>query len=168
MSLLEQTTSLLPGRQPEPQGTVVVVDPSPLNWLYITYNIVEEPVRVDHDGAVEPAAMKGFTWIDDRTLEVEVRQENQFADGEPVTAHSFKRSFDELIQWQAPHPPGTQFNHDPGTRCAVTDEYTVRFHLPKPDGLTVGKLRAMHVMSTRFWETIGFGYQRNGTGEGRW
>ncbi len=167
MDLVENISSLVNGGA-EPVGTVYVVDPSPLNWLYITYNTVEEPVRVDHDGKVEPAAMESYEWVDDLTLEVAVRRDNRFADGEAVTAHSFKRSFDELIQWQSPHPPGTQFNHPPETRCEVVDDYTVRFHLPTVDGLTLGKLRAMHVMSSRFWDEIGFGYRRNGTGEGRW
>jgi hypothetical protein len=43
MNLLQQ----LVGRvRREPRGTVRVVDPNPLNWLYITYNTVEEAVRV--------------------------------------------------------------------------------------------------------------------------
>lgn len=72
------------------------------------------------------------------------------------------------MRWRAPHPPGTQFNLAPGTRCEVTGEHTVRLHFPAPDGLAVGKLRAMHIMSTRFWDGPGFGYARNGSGEGHW
>jgi len=44
----------------------------------------------------------------------------------------------------------------------------VRFHLPEPDGLAIGKLRATHVMSTRFWQELGFGYERQMSGEGHW
>ena len=33
-------------------GTLLVVDPSPLNWLFITWNTMEEPIRVDEDGHV--------------------------------------------------------------------------------------------------------------------
>jgi hypothetical protein len=36
---------------PAPVGTIHVVDPSPLNWLYITWNTMEEPIRMDEDGA---------------------------------------------------------------------------------------------------------------------
>lgn len=32
-----------------PVGEVRVVDPHPLNWLYITWNTMEEPVRTDED-----------------------------------------------------------------------------------------------------------------------
>ena len=56
------------GRAREPAGTVRVVDPSPLNWLYITYNTVEELVRVDTRGKIRPAAMRSYRWKDARTL----------------------------------------------------------------------------------------------------
>ncbi len=156
------------GQAREPVGAVHVVDPSRLNWLYITYNTVEELVRVTRLGKIRTAAMRRYRWADDRTLEVEVRAGERFPDGEPLTAASVKRSFDEQIRWAAPHPPGTHFNIDLRTRCEVTGERSVRFHLPAPDGLALGKLRATHIMSTPFWDELGFGYARNGTGEGRW
>ena len=170
MSVVEKATTFFMGKglARGPVGTVRVVDPSPLNWLHITYNTVEELVRLTTQGKIRPAAMRRYRWADDRTLDVRVREGERFPDGESLTAHTVKRSFDEVMRWTAPHPPGTQFNLDPRTSCGVTGEYTVRFHLPAPDGLALGKLRAMHIMSTRFWEEIGFGYERNGTGEGHW
>ena len=152
MSLAAKVAGLVTGQQqaPAPVGTIHVVDPNPLNWLYVTYNTVEELVRVDADGNVEPAAMSTYHWTDERTLDVDVRKDEVFPDGETLTAHSVKRSFDEMFRWRTPHPPGTQFNLDPRTTCEVTGEHAVRFHLPEPDGLALGKLRAMHIMSTRF------------------
>ena len=64
MRLVEQVTASVTGRCPEPVGTVHVVDPSPLNWLYITYNTVEELVRVNPAGHIEPAAMTDYRWGD--------------------------------------------------------------------------------------------------------
>jgi len=151
-----------------PAGTLHVVDPSPLNWLWITYNTVEELVRVTPNGKVRPAAMTSYRWLGDRTLEVDVRRGNSFADGEPLDARAVKRSFDECCRWQAPHPPGTHFNIDQATTCEVAGEHRVRFHLPAPDGLALGKLRAVHVMSSAFWNGPGFGYEREGRGEGHW
>ena len=169
MGLIEKVSSMFGGRRVEPVGVVRVVDPGRLNWLYVTYNTVEELVRVDARGKLRPAAMKGYRWRDGgRTLEVRVREGERFPDGEPLTARSVKRGFDESVRWSAPHPPGTHFNPPPGTTCAVVDDRTVRFRLPAPDGLMLGKLRAVHVMNTRFWDEIGFGYRRNGTGEGHW
>lgn len=45
-----------------PVGTVNVVDPHPLNWLYITWNTMEEPVRTDETGATVGAAMEDSHW----------------------------------------------------------------------------------------------------------
>ena len=151
-----------------PVGTIRVVDPSPINWLYITYNTVEEMVRVTPQGKTIPAAMSLYQWIDDTTLEMVVRDGEVFPDGEPLTSASVRRSFDEVLKWQSPHPPGTQFNLAVGTRLEVVDHRTVRLHLPEVDGLALGKLRAVHIMSMRFWDEIGFGYKRNGSGEGHW
>lgn len=151
-----------------PRGTVHVVDGNPLNWLYITYHTVEELVRVTKQGKVRPAAMRRYRWVDARTLEVQVRRDNAFADGEALTAESVRRAFTEQVRWVAPHPPGTHFNIDRRTRCEVTGPDTVRFHLPEADGLVLGKLRATHVVSERFWRDLGFGYARDQSGEGHW
>lgn len=157
-----------PLRSKSPSGTIKVVDRSPLNWRYITCNTVEELVRVRRTGLIRTAAMESWSWVDDRTLQIELRADERFPDGEPLTAATVKRSFEEMMRWRAPHPPGTHFNLDPRTICVVVDDRTVRFELPEPDGLALGKLRAMHLMSTRFWDSIGFGYARDGTGEGHW
>ena len=151
----------------KPTGTIHVVDPGPLNWLWITYNTVEELVRVTPGGKVRPAAMRWYRWVDPKTLDVGLRP-NAFADGEPLTAAAVLRAWEEVSRWRSPHPPGTHFNLDSRTRLEVRGERKVRFHLPAPDGLAVGKLRAMHLMTETFWNGPGFGYERQGRGEGHW
>ncbi len=169
MSLSKKVTWFVAGRRARtPVGTVHVVDRNPLNWLYITYNIVEELVRVTPLGITRRAAMKTYRWLDDRTLEIDIRKGNHFPDGEVIRAATVKRAFDEAFRWQAPHPPGTHFNIDPRARCEIVNDYRVRLHLPEPDGLALGKLRAYHIMSSAFWAGPGFGYARNGSGEGHW
>jgi ABC-type transport system substrate-binding protein len=165
MSILQRLAGRARG---EPRGTVRVVDPNPLNWLYITYNTVEEPVRVTKRGKVRPAAMSRYRWRDERTLEIRVREGERFADGTTLDAESVRRSFDEQIRWVSPHPPGTHFNIDRRTRAEVVDHRTVRLHLAEVDGLALGKLRATHVMNERFWRDLGFGYARDQSGEGHW
>ena len=169
MSLIEKAASLVGmSDRSAPVGTVRVVDYSPLNWLYITYNTVEELVRVSPQGKAIPAAMDMYHWIDNQTLEITIKAGNVFQDGTPLASASVKRSFDEVMRWQSPHPPGTQFNLWPGTRFEMIDDRKFRLHFPRPDGLALGKLRAMHLMDDRFWDGISFGYQRNGSGEGHW
>lgn len=151
-----------------PEGTVRVVDPNPLNWLYVTYNTVEEPVRVTRRGKIRPAAMQSYRWTDDRTLQITVRDGERFPDGTALDARAVARAFDEQVRWESPHPPGTHFNIDRRTRAEVVDDRTVELRLPEVDGLALGKLRATHVMSDRFWRDLGFGYSHHGSGEGHW
>ena len=151
-----------------PVGTVNVYDPHPLNWLFITWNTMEEPIRTDPDGHIVMALAESAEWRDDRTLEVRVREGARFQDGEPCTAHSIKQNFDEVQKWSAPHPPGTYLNFHPDAECVVENGRTCVFKLPEPDGLILGKFRGFHIASSAFWKQYGFGYQRIGTGEGHW
>ena len=148
-------------------GTINVVDPNPMNWLFITWNTMEEPVRTDERGHIVGAVMEDARFVNDTTFEIDVRQGVYFQDGEYLTADHVKRAFDEVQRWKAPHPPGTYLNFPAGTRAEVVDDYKVRMIFPEPDGLVLGKFRGMHIPSTRFWEE-GFGYRALGTGEGHW
>ncbi len=152
----------------EPRGEILVFDPHPLNWLFITWNTMEEPIRVDEEGAIVPALAEEANWLDDTTLELRIRRDVRFQDGTPCTAHSIRRNFDEVQSWAAPHPPGTWLNFHPDTACEVLDEHTVRFRFPEPDGLAVGKMRGFHIASDDFWHKWGFGYTKSGSGEGHW
>ena len=120
---------------PEPVGTVHVVDPSPLNWLFITWNTMEEPIRIDQDGRVVHSLAESSEWLDDRTLELRLRRNVRFQDGEHFTAHNVKQNFDEMQRWAAPHPPGTWLNFPaPQSTAEVVDDHTLRFSLPGPTG----------------------------------
>jgi ABC-type transport system substrate-binding protein len=167
MEWIEKAACVVQHRGPRgtPVGSIQV---AAFDWLWITYNTVEELVRVRPAGNIEPAAMARYRRADDRTLEIRLRTDDRFPDGEPITAETVQRAFDEQQRWRAPHPPGTQFNLDSGTRCEVSGEHDVRLRFLEPDGLALGKLRAMHLMSTRFWQEVGFGYARNGSDEGHW
>lgn len=151
-----------------PVGEVRVFDPHPLNWLFITWNTMEEPVRTDHEGFLVMALAESARWRDDRTLEVRVRDGACFQDGEPCAARAVKENFEEVQRWAVPHPPGTYLNFHPDARCDVEDERTCVFRFPEPDGLVLGKFRGFHVASPSFWHTHGFGYKRTGSGEGHW
>src|ERR671932_1510180 len=93
-----------------PAGTVHVVDPSPLNWLFITWNTMEEPIRIDEAGRTVYSLAESSEWLDECTLELRLRRGVRFQDGEHFTAHNVKQNFDEMQRWAAPHPPGTWLN----------------------------------------------------------
>ncbi len=152
----------------EAASTISVVDPSPLNWLSITWNTMEELVRVDTDGNTVPNLAESWKWIDPKTLEFKLRRNVTFQDGEKFTAAVFRRSFDEVQRWKVPHPPGAFLNFDPQTKLAVLDDYTVRFTFPRTDAAAIMKFRGMHVGSTKFWDTGGFVDKKTGTAESHW
>lgn len=155
-------------RPDDPPSTITVADFSPLNWLSITWNTMEELVRVDKDGRIVPNLAASWRWVDGRTLEVKLRQGVTFQDGEKLTAKVFRRSFDEVQRWNTPHPPGAFLNFPKDTKLEVVDGYTVRFTFPRPDAAVFMKFRGMHVGSTRFWNELGFIDKKKGTAEGHW
>jgi len=169
VSIVEKLSFLIPGHEREsPAGAIHVVDPSPFNWLSITHNTCEALVRVEPDGDPVPACASTYTWVNGGTLEIRVREGEVFPDGEPLTVAAVKRSIDEAMKWRAPHPHGTHFNLHLSAPCEITGEHTVRLRLSQPDGCAFGKLRALPIMSTAFWEELGFGRKRRGSAEGQW
>lgn len=132
-------------RRAAPVGSIRVVDLSPLHWLSITYNTVEELGHVTPQGMNRPAAMTSFRWVDDTTLEVDLRPDNHFPEVETLTGSTVERAFNEVLRRKSPHSCGSQFNLDSRTRLEVVSERRFCVHLSDPDGLAVGRLRAVHL-----------------------
>ncbi|MGD6801258.1 ABC transporter substrate-binding protein [Rossellomorea aquimaris] len=149
-------------------GMLHVVDPSPLNWLYVLFNTMEEAVRADRKGRITPSLGESWRWVDNRTLEVKLRRDVLFHNNQLFSSKDVKRNFEHLQRWLAPHPPGTWLNFPEGTKLEVMDEKTVRYRFPKPDGLALGKMRGHHYANKLFWKTIGFGYAKLASAEGHW
>ena len=145
-----------------------IVDPSPVNWLSITWNTMEELVRVDKDGRTVPTLAQSYRWVDATTMEFKLRKGVSFQDGEPFNAKMFRRSFDEVQKSTNPHPPGAFLNFAKDTKLEIVDDYTVRFVFPSTDSAAIMKFRGMHVASTKFWNTNGFKNKKTGNAEGNW
>ena len=145
-----------------------VVDPSPVNWLSITWNTMEELVRVDKDGRTVLGLAESYRWVNDTTMEFKLRKGVKFQDGEDFNAKVFRRSFDEVQKLENPHPPGAFLNFPKSTKLEVIDDYTVRFVFPNTDSAAIMKFRGMHVASTKFWDTNGFKNKKAGNAEGNW
>ena len=145
-----------------------IVDPSPVNWLSITWNTMEELVRVDKDGRTVPTLAESYRWVDDKTMEFKLRKGVAFQDGEAFNAKVFRRSFDEVQKSTNPHPPGAFLNFPKDSKLEIVDDYTVRFVFPSTDSAAIMKFRGMHVASTKFWNTNGFKNKKTGNAEGNW
>lgn len=148
--------------------TVTIVDPSPVNWLSVTWSTMEEVVRVDKDGKEQMALATSLKWLDDKTLEIKLREGVKFQDGEKFDAPQFKRSFTEVQRWENPHPPGAFLNFAKTTQMNVIDDYTLHMVFPEPDSAAIMKLRGMHVGSTAFWDKLGFIDKEKNNAEGHW
>ena len=156
-----------PGQAWGPHNTVRVVDPSPVNWLSITWNTMEEPNRVDHAGQGQPSLASDFEWIDSETLEMTMRKA-VYQDGEIYNAHMFKLGFDKVQEWDNPHPPGAFLNFAKDVTCEVVADDKIRMTFPGGDSAALMKLRGMHLPSTRFWNEWGFIDPKTGSADGHW
>ena len=76
--------------------TLRVVDPSPENWLSNNWDTTEEVSRVDHDEIGQLKLPSGWRWVDEEMLEIDVRRDVVFQDGELYDASPFKLAFDKV------------------------------------------------------------------------
>ena len=122
-----------------PVGTVQVVDPHPLNWLFI-WNTMEEPVRTDEQGTSSGQRWRS-SWVDETTLEVRLRKGLRYQDGE-----EFGRELPAGLRGGAAlegaHRRGPRSTSIPRPRLEMVDGHTVRMVFPEPDGQVLGKFEA--------------------------
>jgi len=133
------------------------VDKSSINWVWIALNVFEHLVELDKDGTLVPRLATAWRWRDDRTLEVSLRQDVTFHNGEAFDAEIVRLNWDENTRLQQPHLAGQFLNFTAGTRLEVVDPYTVRFVFPEPDGVALIKLSSMHMGNRQFYAEHGWG-----------
>ena len=148
-SLGEQVTT--------PRGELHIVDKDPLNWAWITWNVFEHLVEIDKDGKLVPRLATAWQWLDDRTLEMTLRQGVTFHNGEVFDAEIVKLNWDENLRLRQPHRSGDYWNFKPGSRLEIIDSYTVRFVFPEPDGGAMARLVVMHMANRQFHRELGWG-----------
>ena len=144
-------------QRPAPRGELRIVDTDPLNWAWITWNVFEHLVELDKDGQLVPRLATAWRWLDDRTLEMTLRQGVSFHNGEVFDADIVKLNWDENTRLRQPHMPGEYLNFKPGSRLEIIDPYTVRFMFPEPDGGVLARLTFMHLGNRQFYRDFGWG-----------
>lgn len=142
---------------PAPRGELRVVDHSPLNWVTITLNVFEHLMEFDRDGTLVPRLATGWRWLDDRTLEVKLRQGVRFHNGEVFDAEMVKLNWVENTKYKQPYAEGAFMNFAPGSRADIVDRHTVRFVFPEPDGGALTKIATMHIGNRQFYREVGWG-----------
>ena len=145
------------GQTPAPRGELRIVDKDPLNWAWITWNVFEHLVAFDKDGTLVPRLATAWRWLDDRTLEMTLRQGVKFHNGEVFDAEIVKLNWEENTRLQQPHMPGAYLNFQPGSQLEILNPYTIRFHFREPDGGVLAKLVYMHLGNRQFYREFGWG-----------
>ena len=144
---------------PTAAGELRIVDKNPFNWVFITFNVMEHLIELDKDGKLVPRLATGWRWLDDRSLEVTLRQGVKFHNGEIFDAEIVKLNWEENTRLQQPHSIGVYMNFKPGSRLEIVDPYTIRFLFPEPDGGALAKLNNLHIANRQFYRELGWGEQ---------
>lgn len=142
---------------PAPRGELRIVDTDPLNWVWITWNVFEHLMELDKDGKLVPRLATAWRWLDDRTLEMTLRQGVTFHNGEVFDAEIVKLNFEENTRLQQPHRSGPYWNFPPGSRLEILDPHTVRFVFSEPDGGAMARIILMHLGNRQFHREFGWG-----------
>jgi ABC-type transport system substrate-binding protein len=142
---------------PEPRGELRIVDKNPANWSSVVFNVFDHLMELNTDGTLVPRLATGWQWLDDRTLEVTLRQGVTFHNGEVFDAEIVKLNWEENTRLRQPHRSGTYMNFKPGSRLEIVTPQIVRFIFPEPDGGALAKVVAMHLGNRQFYRELGWG-----------
>jgi peptide/nickel transport system substrate-binding protein len=133
------------------------VDNSLQAWGWLDWNIFDHPLEVDHDGRLVPGLATGWRWLDDRTLELTLRQGVQFHNGESFDAEIMHLNWHEHIRFEQPNILGKHMSFKSGSRLDIVDAHTVRLVFPEPDGGALHKLAHLHIANRQFYRELGWG-----------
>jgi ABC-type transport system substrate-binding protein len=104
-----------------------------------------------------PCQASAWQWLDDRTLEMTLRQGVKFHNGEVFDAEIVKLNWEENLRLKQPFRLGTYMNFKPGSHLEILDAHTIRFHFPEPDGAALVRLSMLHIGNRQFHTELGWG-----------
>ncbi|MEN9062150.1 ABC transporter substrate-binding protein [Ponticoccus litoralis] len=137
-----------------------------LDWAYFedvsTYNpLVEESAvgwvrfifdtfaKNNSEGETVPWAAAGWTWVDDTTLEVTLRDGMTFHDGEAVTADDAVYTINTVVDLA---PPAVSSRTSNITSAEKIDDLTFRINLKAPDAaFEITVLTYMFILPEHIW-----------------
>lgn len=112
----------------------------------------DTPSRVGLDGNPQNWAVEEYEAVDDSTIDMTLREDQQFHDGEPLTAEDLKFTFDFLTEYSFP-------KYDPFlsgvTGAEEQTDLTVRVSLDAPNvGFLASGMTFMNILPKHIWETV--------------
>ena len=120
-----------------------------IETLRLVYDLL---ARVRPDGTVEPWAAESWETVDDVTIQVKLRQDMMFHDGEPVTAADVKFSYDAQKERGAAIYSAFL---EPISEIEIVDDYTLIFHLAHPyPALFQATFPQIYILPEHIWGSI--------------
>ena len=144
-------------QSPAPRGELRIVDNSSFNFVTVVFNVFEHLLDLEEEGRLVPRLATSWHWVDDRTLDMVLRQGVQFHNGEPFNAEVVKLNWDKNVHLEQPFRAGQFLSFQAESRLEILTPHTVRFRFPAPDGTALVKLSSMHIGSRQFWAEHGWG-----------
>jgi ABC-type transport system substrate-binding protein len=142
---------------PAPHGELRIVDPHIANFASIVFNVFEHLMEIDKDGQLVLRLATGWQWLDDRTLDVTLRQGVTFHNGEVFDAEIVKLNVEETYKLEHMFHFTEYLRFQSGLNMEVLDPYTIRFRFPEPDGMALARLTYIHIANRQFYRELGWG-----------
>lgn len=120
---------------------------------WITELIWDRLMRMGPDGLPQPWAAESVTWLDDKTVEVRLREGMKWHDGKPVTADDVVFSFEApMMGDEVPMYKPFVANID---SIEKRDERTVVFKLKQPNAaFETATLAKVNIIPKHVWEPV--------------
>jgi peptide/nickel transport system substrate-binding protein len=129
-------------------GDTKTLDPHVSNlmvWHYMRWQIFDRLLSLDAAGNVQPSLATGYKWINNTTLELTLRDDAVFHNGEKFSADDVKYTTDRIFTPDLP----TEYRTRLGTldKTEVVDAKTVRMSLKEPDATFPSLLTDLDILS---------------------
>jgi peptide/nickel transport system substrate-binding protein len=143
------------GEGEKPRGQIRVVESWRPDVTVLGHNVLQclFEYALDRNEMV-PSLAISRNWIDDTTLELKLRQDVRFSNGEPFDAHAVKFNFDYQHKYLAGLTLDLYFRSV--MEVKVVDRYTVRMILEQPDALLLNRIWMLLIGAPQYMEQVGW------------
>jgi peptide/nickel transport system substrate-binding protein len=123
-----------------------------LHELTIFRLLYDHLMDIDPEGKVVPWAAKDVKVVNDRTIDVTLRDGMTFHDGKPLTADDVKFTFDYVRKWKSGPFMGALRSLD---TVEKTGPLSVRIRLKEPDASFLGfAMSYIYMLPKHIWENV--------------
>lgn len=127
-----------------------------IQTIKVFYNIYDTLLTTSPEGEIVGQLAESWNWIDDKTLDVKIRPNVTFHNGEACTAEDVFFTFDRCLQGFG---DGTvRVLYETLDKVEIIDDLTVRFYLNRPDAAfenRLGSVWGANIVPKDYLEEIG-------------